>query len=147
MQGIQRKLVHALLFEFFAVITVTATFMLTTDHGVARSGSLAVATSVVAVLWNMGYNALFEMWEAKQHTRGRSLARRVGHTIGFEAGLVVLLLPLIAWWLDLSVWAALGLELGLLLFFVVYGIVFNWCFDHIFGLPKSAQQRESPDKT
>jgi len=141
MQGIQRKVVHAVLFEFFALITVTLVFMVTTQHGVGRSGSLAVATSVVAMLWNMSYNFLFEKWEARQTTRGRSLARRITHSIGFEIGLVILLLPLVSWWLDLDVWAALGLELGLVLFFVVYGLTFNWCFDRAFGLPRSALPR------
>ena len=142
MQGKQRKIVHAVLFELFAVISVTFAFMAITQHGVGRSGSLAIATSLVAVLWNMGYNFLFEKWEARQITRGRNLKRRMAHTIGFETGLVVLLLPLVSWWLDINMSEALGLELGLVLFFVIYGLVFNWYFDRIFGLPTSAQPRE-----
>ena len=30
------------------------------------------------------------------------------------------------------------LDLGLLLFFLVYTFVFNWVFDRVFGLPASA---------
>ena len=33
---------------------------------------------------------------------------------------------------------AFVLDLGLLLFFLVYTFVFNWTFDRIFGLPASA---------
>ncbi|MDB5813392.1 MAG: hypothetical protein JWN23_509 [Rhodocyclales bacterium] len=142
MQGTQRKVIHAILFEFFAVISVTLAFMATTRHGVGRSGSLAIATSVVAMLWNMAYNVLFEQWEKRQTQRGRSLARRITHAIGFEAGLVVLLLPLVAWWLDIGAGMALSLEFGLVLFFVAYGLAFNWYFDRIFGLPMSAKPRE-----
>lgn len=141
MQGIQRKVVHAVLFEFFAIISVTAAFMFTTQHGVGRSGSLAIATSVVAMLWNMGYNWLFEKWEIRQVKRGRSLKRRIVHSIGFEAGLVILLLPLVMWWLNLGLWPALAIEFGLVVFFVAYGLVFNWCFDHVFGLPDAAKHR------
>ncbi|MDB5799685.1 MAG: transrane pair domain protein [Rhodocyclales bacterium] len=143
MQGKQRKVVHAILFEVFAVISVTLAFMATTQHGVGSSGSLAVVTSAVAMSWNMAYNFIFEKWEARQSTRGRSLVRRITHAIGFEAGLVVLLLPLVAWWLDMGVWTALGLELGLVLFFVIYGLVFNWYFDRLFGLPTSAKAHET----
>jgi uncharacterized membrane protein len=143
MQGKQRKIVHAVLFEFFAVISVTLAFMVTTQHGVGRSGSLAIATSVVAMLWNMAYNVLFEKWEARQTKRGRSLKRRIVHAVGFEAGLVLLLLPLVSWWLDISVWEALGIEVGLVLFFVLYGLVFNWYFDRVFGLPDAARHREN----
>ncbi|GAA5166603.1 PACE efflux transporter [Viridibacterium curvum] len=139
MQGLRRKITHAILFEFFAIVCVTITVMFTTDHGAASSGGLAVVTSAIAVLWNMAYNWAFERWEARQTKRGRSLRRRAVHAIGFELGLVVLLLPVMTWWLNIGVLAALGLEFGLLLFFVVYGFVFNWCFDHIFGLPAAAR--------
>ncbi|MFT3735026.1 MAG: PACE efflux transporter [Rhodocyclaceae bacterium] len=139
MQGLRRKIIHAVLFELFAVLCVTVAVMFTTDHSAASSGGLAVVTSAVAVLWNMAYNWAFEHWEARQTKRGRSLKRRVVHAIGFELGLVVLLLPVMTWWLNIGVLAALGLEFGLLLFFVVYGFVFNWCFDHIFGLPTAAR--------
>ena len=139
MQGKRRKIVHALLFELFAVTSVTLAFMATTQHGVGRSSSLAIATSLVAVLWNMVYNVLFEKWEARQAKRGRSMTRRITHAIGFESGLVILLLPLVTWWLDMGVQEALILEAGLMLFFVVYGLVFNWCFDRVFGLPNSAK--------
>jgi uncharacterized membrane protein len=70
--------------------------------------------------------------------RGRSLARRAAHAIGFEGGLVVTLVPLFAWWLDITLWHALMLDLGLLLFFLGYTFVFNWAFDQVFGLPASA---------
>jgi uncharacterized membrane protein len=143
MQGKQRKVVHALLFELLAVISVTGAFMAATQQGVGRSSSLAVATSLVAMLWNMAYNFLFEKWEARQTKRGRSLARRITHSIGLEIGLVILLLPLVSWWLDIGVWQALGLEVGLVLFFVVYGLAFNWYFDRVFGLPLSARPREN----
>ena len=138
MQGIKRKVVHAILFEFFAIISVTLAFMVSTQHGAGHSGALAVMTSVVAMLWNMGYNALFERWEARQAKRGRSLARRITHSLGFEIGLVVLLLPLVMWWLDIGVAAALAIGIGLVVFFVVYGLVYNWCFDRVFGLPTAA---------
>ena len=47
-------------------------------------------------------------------------------------------MPTIAWWLDISLWQALLMDLGLVVFFLVYTFVFNWAFDAIFGLPASA---------
>jgi len=81
---------------------------------------------------------LFERWEARQSVRGRSVARRVAHAVGFEGGLVLFLVPLFAWWFDVGLWQALVMDLGLLLFFLAYTFVFNWCFDRVFGLPASA---------
>ena len=48
------------------------------------------------------------------------------------------LVPTIAWWLDITLWQALLMDLGLVVFFLVYTFVFNWAFDAIFGLPASA---------
>lgn len=53
----------------------------------------------------------------------------------------MILVPVMAIWLGLSLWAALVANLGLLLFFLVYTVVFTWLFDRVFGLPASALAR------
>ena len=90
------------------------------------------------MVWNLAFNTAFEAWESRQARRGRSLARRIAHAIGFEGGLAAILVPLIAWWLDIGLWEALLLDAALLLFFLGYTFVFNWGFDRVFGLPASA---------
>ena len=50
----------------------------------------------------------------------------------------MVLIPLMAWWFGVTLWEATVMEAGLLVFFLVYTYVFNWCFDHVFGLPASA---------
>jgi uncharacterized membrane protein len=47
----------------------------------------------------------------------------------FEFGLVLVTVPLAAVWLDISLWQALVLDAGLLLFFLPYTLVFNWVYD------------------
>ena len=59
--------------------------------------------------------------------------------IGQEGGIAAMLIPLMAWWFDISLWQAAVLEAGILTFFLIYTYVFNWAFDRIFGLPASAQ--------
>ena len=71
--------------------------------------------------------------------RGRSLARRLMHGTGFEGGLVIILVPVMALWLNTSALNALLTNLGLLVFFFIYAIVFTWAFDRVFGLPESAK--------
>jgi len=51
----------------------------------------------------------------------------------------VILVPLFAWWLGISLWEAFVLDLGLVLFFMFYTFLFSLAFDRIFGLPASAQ--------
>lgn len=141
MQGLKRKIVYVTLFELIAVACTTIGLVLLSDHSAEHAGVAAVASSAVAVVWNFVYNALFEAWEARQSKRGRSFARRLAHAVGFEGGLVVMLVPLFAWWLDVSLWHAFMLDIGLIVFFLAYTFIFNLIFDQLFGLPVSAQTK------
>ncbi|MFY8117150.1 MAG: PACE efflux transporter [Roseateles sp.] len=138
MQGLKRKLVYVSLYELFAVALTSAGLTLLAGSSPGHAGIAAVASSAIALVWNLVYTHLFEAWEARQATRGRNLRRRVAHAVGFEGGLVVMLVPLFAWWLDISLWQALLLDFGLIVFFLVYTFVFNLAFDRLFGLPASA---------
>lgn len=144
MQGLQRRIVYITLYEGIAIVAASLGLAAMTGQGVGHSGVVAVLASVIAIAWNLVFNALFERWEARQAVRGRSLRRRVAHAIGFEGGLVAFLVPVFAWWLDVSLWEALVMDLGLVVFFLVYTFVFNWGFDRLFGLPASAAPRPQP---
>jgi uncharacterized membrane protein len=138
MQGIQRKIVYVALYEAIAIACTTAGLAGLTDHDAGAAGIAAILASATAVAWNLIYNTLFEAWEARQATRGRSLLRRVVHAIGFEGGLVLAIVPMFAWALRTSLVDAFMLDIGLVVFFVVYSFAFNWAFDLVFGLPKAA---------
>ncbi len=138
MQGIKRKLVYVSLYELIAIIITSISLSLLSNQGVGHASVAAVVSSAIAIAWNLVFNSLFERWEARQAKRGRNLLRRIAHAVGFEGGLVAMLVPLFAWWLHISLWEALMLDLGLLAFFLAYTFVFNLIFDRIFGLPASA---------
>ncbi|MBS0468919.1 MAG: PACE efflux transporter [Proteobacteria bacterium] len=139
LQGPMRRIVFVSLYELIAIIVSSLLFM-AIGQGAGASGVMAVVASTLAIVWNVGFNHLFEMWEARQAVKGRSMLRRVVHALGFEGGLALMLIPLMAWWFDVGLWQATVMEAGLLLFFLVYTYAFNWAFDRIFGLPASAQQ-------
>ena len=140
MQGKARKIVQAICYEVIAVACVAPALALMFDAGMAHSTALSVLMSGVAMSWNMAFNWAFERWEARQTKRKRTVLRRILYALGFEGGLVVLLLPLVAYWLDISLWAALLTNLALFAFFFVYAFVFQWGFDKVFDVPLSAQQ-------
>ena len=140
MQGVKRKVVYVGLYEGIAIVVATLGLSAMSGQGTQTSALLAVATTTVAITWNFVFNTLFEAWEARQSVKGRSLRRRIAHAIGFEGGLILFLVPLIAWWYGTSLWHALVMDLGLVVFFLVYTFVFNWAFDRVFGLPASALQ-------
>ena len=143
MQGIKRRVVYVALYEAIAIAAATVGLVAMSGQGVVHSGVLSVMASAIAVVWNVAFNAAFEYWESRQTQKGRSVARRVAHAIGFEGGLAAILVPVFAWWLDVTLWQALWMDLGLLLFFLVYTFAFNWVFDRVFGLPLSAQPLEA----
>lgn len=132
-----RRIVQALLFEAIALGVVGPALAYAFDRALSSTLALAVATSVVALVWNYGFNAVFERWEARQTVKGRSFKRRVVHGALFELGLASILIPMLAWWLDTTLLHALIADLGLMAFFFVYAIAFTWAFDTVFGLPSS----------
>lgn len=139
LQGIRRKIVYVSLYELIAIAVSSTGLALGAGSSLEHASVAAVASTVIAIVWNLTYNTLFERWEARQAVRGRSLRRRIAHAIGFELGFIVMLVPLFAWWLDIGWWHALVLDLGLSAFFLGYTFVFNLAFDKVFGLPLSAQ--------
>ena len=139
-----RRVVQALLYEAIAIAVVGPLLSLAFDKPPASTMGLAVVLSGIALTWNYVFNGLFERWESRQTVRGRSFARRLAHGAGFEGGLVVILLPVMSLWLDISLATALLANLGLLAFFFFYAIAFTWCFDRVFGLPASAQAGPLP---
>ena len=138
LQGVKRRLIYVTLYELIAIGAATMGLALLTGQGAGHSSVVAVAASAIAIVWNIVFNWAFERWEARQPVRGRSVARRVAHAIGFEGGLVFTLVPLFAWWFGVSLWHAFVMDLGLIVFFLCYTFVFNWVFDQVFGLPASA---------
>jgi uncharacterized membrane protein len=130
--------VYVVLYEAIAIAAASIGLAWMSGAHIGPAGALATMASAVAIMWNVVFNHFFEAWESRQAVRGRSVGRRVAHAIGFEGGLVLFLVPLFAWWLHVSLWQALVMDLGLVVFFLCYTFVFNWVFDHVFGLPASA---------
>jgi uncharacterized membrane protein len=108
------------------------------NHPPGSALALSAAMSAIALAWNYLFNTAFERWESSRATKGRSLALRIVHGVAFESGLTVILVPLMAYWLAVSLATAFLADVGLLAFFFVYTVAFTWAFDKMFGLPVSA---------
>ena len=140
-----RRILQALLYEAGAVAFVGPVLAWMFGTPMGSTLALSLLMSSIALAWNYVFNALFERWEARQPVKGRSFARRLAHGTGFEGGLVLFLVPLMAWWLETTLLKALLADLAVLVFFFVYAVGFTWAFDQLFGLPDSARpQAASP---
>ncbi|OWY40149.1 hypothetical protein CEK28_05295 [Xenophilus sp. AP218F] len=127
---IWERILHAVLYELCAMLILAPLAALAMGTSLGHMGALALMMSTVAMLWNMVFNALFERVERACAWR-RTVAVRSLHALLFEGGLVVMLVPLAAWWLGVSYWRAFLLDLGFFAFFLPYTYVFNWLYDHL----------------
>ncbi|EHC75403.1 hypothetical protein LTSEMON_4241 [Salmonella enterica subsp. enterica serovar Montevideo str. S5-403] len=54
---------------------------------------------------------------------------RALHALGFESGFIVIGVSIVAWVLNVSLLQAFTLEIGFLLFFLPYTMLYNWAYD------------------
>ena len=135
----RRKIVYAVSFETLGALLASAALMLMSEASASSSLVLSLLTATIALSWSFVFNTIFEAWEARQPVKGRSLRRRTVHALLFEGGLVLICIPVMAWWLQVGYLEALVYEAGLIALFIVYTYAFTWGFDRIFGLPASAR--------
>jgi uncharacterized membrane protein len=101
-------------------------------------GVLGLIGASIATVWNYLYNLLFDhalkRWTGSTKKR---LRMRVVHAVGFELGLMLVFLPIVAWWLDIGLIEALVIDLAFVVFYLAYAFVFTWCYDTVFPDPDS----------
>ncbi|MFA2934198.1 PACE efflux transporter [Acinetobacter pittii] len=141
MQGIKRRIVYVSSYEIIGMVISSVWLAILAGDSVEHTGPLSVMITTIAVTWNFIYNILYEKWEARQSSHIRTVKRRVGHAIGFQLTLVLFLIPLISWWMDISLVAAFWLDVAFIIIIPIYTFIFNWSFDKLFGLPISAQAK------
>jgi uncharacterized membrane protein len=135
----RRKIVYAVSFETLGTLVASVALTLMSDASAGSSLVLSALTATIALCWSFVFNTVFEAWEARQPVKGRSLRRRTVHALMFEGGLVLICIPVMAWWLQVGYLEALAYEAGLIALFIAYTYAFTWGFDRIFGLPASAR--------
>ncbi|MFH3942067.1 PACE efflux transporter [Acinetobacter nosocomialis] len=139
MQGLKRRIVYVSSYEIIGMVISSVGLAFLAGDSVEHTGPLSVMITTIAVTWNFIYNILYEKWEARQENKSRTVKRRIAHAIGFQITLVMFLIPLIAWWMDISLVAAFWLDVAFIIIIPIYTFIFNWTFDKLFGLPASAQ--------
>lgn len=125
---LSERALHAVLYEVCAMLILVPLGSWLLGHGPAQMGVLAVMLSSIAMSWNMLFGAMFEQLERRCGWQRTPWVRTL-HAVLFEGGLVFICVPVVAWWMGVSYWQALLLDIGILLFFLPYTYVFNWVYD------------------
>lgn len=128
--SLKERIFHALLFEIVALITLTLIAVLITGNDVAKMSGLAIILSALAMVWNFIFNIVFDKLYGAERAN-RTLWIRIQHGLGFEFGMLVFSFPIMMWMLQLDFMSVLLLDIGAMVFFLLYAIAFNWFYDVI----------------
>ena len=129
-KSITERVVQAVGFELLALVICTPLLAWVMDKPMLDMGVVTMAIAALALAWNVLFNGMFDRLLTRLAIV-RTAWVRVVHALLFEGGLVALGVPLIAWWLDISLWQAFVLDIGVLLFFLPYTYVYHWVYDVI----------------
>lgn len=132
MRSFAERIKHAIAFEIIGLILIV--FILTQfGFDAAHTGVVGVAFSVIATVWNYFYNIWFDkgMLKITGNTE-KTQKHRVIHALLFELGLLFITLPLLSWWLNITLREAFIMDIGLVVFYLFYAYVFNLSYDKLF---------------
>ena len=129
-RSVKERFFHAVVFEVLAVAICAPLGAWLLDYSLAHIGLLTLMISLIAMVWNMVFNSIFDDAQRRLGFT-RNLAARAVHSVLFEIGLILAVVPLAAWWLDIGLWEAFVLDIGIVLFFLPYTFAFNWTYDHV----------------
>jgi uncharacterized membrane protein len=137
MRTTRDRIRHALSFEIIGLALVTPLGAWAFGMPMHDIGVVSLVSATIATIWNYIYNLGFD--RVMQRLRGSTAKTgliRVLHAVLFETGLLLALMPPIAWYLGISLWQAFLLDVSFALFYMVYAFVFNWAYDRVFPLPE-----------
>lgn len=141
MRTTKDRIRHALGFEIIGLLIFAPLASLVFGFELHTMGLMAVVGSIIATVWNYFYNILFD--NALLKIRGqvqKTVPIRVLHAVLFEGGLLLLFLPMIAWYLDISLWQAFMMDITMATFYLIYAFVYNWIYDKVFPVPSRQSQ-------
>lgn len=131
------RLRHTLLFELFGLALCTPLASWILDKSLVQIGALSIALSLIAMCVNYNYNLIFDMVLVRmgRPVNKRPVWLRMFHAILFETCLIIISIPLVAWWLDMTLLVAFITDIGFTLFFLIYAFIFNWTYDVVYPMP------------
>ena len=133
MRSATDRIRQAIAFEAIGLILSVPLAALTFGYDFGQTGVLGIICATVATVWNYIFNLGFDHGLRRfTGSTQKSLRVRFLHAISFDLGLMIVLLPLIAWWMEIGMLEALILDIAFVGFYLVYAFVFTWCYDTIF---------------
>ena len=133
MRSPKDRIRQAVAFELIGLLLFVPLSTLVFPFPLAEMGMLGIFGATLATVWNYLFNLGFD--HALKRLTGstrKSLGQRIIHALAFELGLMLVFLPVVAWWLDIGVLEALVMDLAFVVFYIFYTFLFTWCYDTLF---------------
>jgi uncharacterized membrane protein len=141
MRSTADRIRHAISFEILGILIATPLAAFAFGLHAGDSAIIVIGSATVAMAWNYIFNVIFDHAMTRfSGTTQKTPALRIAHAVLFEVGLLVMLMPLLALYLGISLWQALLLDLGFALFYMLYALAFNWGYDRLFPLAEWQQK-------
>lgn len=126
----KRRIIHALSYEIILLVIIAIALSFIFEVPLDVTGGLGIAMAVTSVIWNMIFNHFFEKMEKKRQLT-RTVGVRIMHAIGFEGGLMLITIPMVAYAMEMTMFQAILLDLSMTTCILFYTFIFQWCFDTI----------------
>ena len=130
---------QVILFEVGGLILITPPFAWASGVPAKDSIGLLALVALIAALWNAVYATSFDWIEGRLTARTadqRTTPWRVVHAAGFEAGLLLISLPIVMAWTAMGWLEALLADAALALAYVAYAFFFNMGYDRAFPIAR-----------
>ncbi|YCO01410.1 PACE efflux transporter [Vibrio sp. VNB-15] len=124
------RVFHAVLFEVLAISLSIFGLAMFTDHEVSALSGTMIVVATIAMIWNFIFNWIFDRFATGAKEK-RSIRLRIVHVVLFEVGLLFATIPAMAWMLEVSLWEAFVMDVGVTIFITIYAFTFNYIYDHV----------------
>ena len=136
---------HAVGFEVIALILSIPIISFFFNFDIKDIGVIAIVGSIMATIWNYGFNIAFDKGMVRfKRSTFKTPAIRVLHVLLFEGGLLILYLPMVSWYLGISLWQALIMDASLVGFYLAYNFSYNWAYDKMFPISYFNYEENKP---
>lgn len=144
MRSAADRIRHAISFELIGLALIVPIGSWAFSMPASDIGIVGIVSATLATAWNYVYNLGFDHLLCRSTgTTLKTVPMRIIHAILFEAGLLMILMPFIAWYLGISLWQAFVMDVAFALFYLVYAFFFNWAYDRLFPLPEWETEKAS----
>lgn len=136
MRTTKDRIRHAISFEVIGLLIFAPLASVVFGFELQLMGMIALVGSLIATLWNYFYNILFDKAMLKiKNSVQKTVLIRIVHAVLFEGGLLLLFMPMITWYLKISLWEAFVMDIAMATFYLIYAFIYNWAYDHVFPIP------------